>query len=67
MKPMEQLELDAYRKELTTDVRDLVEKYRKIFDWDIPEVDQQATDKLILAAIRQALDDIEVSAADTVS
>ncbi|MDD4978612.1 MAG: hypothetical protein ABL873_07350 [Gallionella sp.] len=59
MKAMEQIELDAYRKELTTDVGDLVEKYRKIFDWDIPEVDQQAANKLILAAIRKALDDIE--------
>ena len=59
MKPMEQLEMNAYQKELTTDVRDLVEKYRKIFDWDIPEVDQQAADKLILAAIRKALDSIE--------
>ena len=59
MKAMEQIELDTYRKELTTDVRDLVEKYRKIFDWDIPEVDQQAANKLILAAVRKALDDIE--------
>lgn len=59
MKAMEQIELDTYRKELTTDVRELVEKYRKIFDWDIPEVDQQAANKLILAAVRIALDEIE--------
>lgn len=58
MKAMEQLELDAYRKELDTDVRELVEKYRKIFDWDIPEVDRQASDRLILAAIRESLDGV---------
>lgn len=58
MKKMEQLELDAYRSEIATDVGDLVEKYRRIFGWDIPEVDQEAADKLILAAMHKALDDI---------
>ena len=58
MKAMEQLELEAHRYQLDTDVRDLVEKYRKIFDWDIPETDQKAADQLIVAAIRSTLDDI---------
>jgi hypothetical protein len=56
MKEMEQLELDAYRSEIEEDMRSLVEKYRKIFDWDIPEINQRAADKLILAAMRAALD-----------
>lgn len=55
---MEQLELDAYRSEITEDMRNLVEKYRRIFGWDIPEIDQQAADKLILAAMHTALDEI---------
>lgn len=58
MSEMEQLELDAYRGEIVADMRSLVEKYRKIFDWDIPEIDQRAADKLILTAMRTALDDI---------
>jgi len=58
MKKIEQLELDAHRKQIATDMRGLLEKYRTIFDWDIPEIDQQAADKLILAAMHTALDDI---------
>jgi hypothetical protein len=52
------VELDAYRGNIVTDMRNLFDKYRTIFDWDIPEIDQQAADKLILAAMHSALDDI---------
>jgi len=58
MSEMEQLELDAHRSEIVADMHSLVEKYRTIFDWDIPEIDQRAADTLILAAMRTALDDI---------
>lgn len=58
MKKMEQLELDAYRNEIVADMSDLLEKYRRIFGWDIPELDQAAADRLILAAMHKALDDI---------
>lgn len=60
MKEMEQLEMDAYRSEIVADMSDLVEKYRRIFGWDIPEIDQMAADKLILAAMHKALDDMSV-------
>jgi hypothetical protein len=55
---MEQLELDAYRSEIASEISSLVEKYRWIFDLDIPEIDQRASDKLILAAMHTALDEI---------
>jgi hypothetical protein len=55
----EQMELDAHRSQIIADMNSLVEKYRAIFGWDIPEINQKAADKLILAAIRKALDDIE--------
>lgn len=58
MKKMEQIELDAHRSEIVADMRRLVEKYRAIFGWDIPDIDQTAADKPILAAIHTALDDI---------
>ncbi|MFA6972772.1 MAG: hypothetical protein WC208_15420 [Gallionella sp.] len=61
MKKMEQLELDAYRREIVSDMSDLVEKYRRIFGWDIPDIDQPAADKLILAAMHKALDDISAA------
>jgi hypothetical protein len=51
--------LDAHRAQLVSDVKHPIEKYRAIFDWDVPEVDQDGVDKLILGAIRKALEDIE--------
>jgi len=60
MKEMEQIELEAYRSEMTMDMNDLVGKYRRIFGWDIPEIDQRAADKLIFAALHKALDDMSV-------
>lgn len=59
MKKMEQMELEGHRSEIIADVKSLVEKYRAIFDWDVPEIDQNVADKLILAEIRKALEDIE--------
>jgi hypothetical protein len=60
MKNMEQLELDAHRHDIVADMRGLLEKYRTVFGWDIPEIDQPGADKLILAAMHKALDDIRV-------
>lgn len=65
MARIEQLELDAHREKLIADVKGLVDKYRSIFEWDVPEIDEQASDKLILGAIRQALDVVERSLGDS--
>ncbi len=59
MAAIEQIELDAHHAQLTADVRSLVEKYRSIFGWDVPENDEALSDRLILKALRQALDAIE--------
>ncbi len=64
MKDIEQIELDRYRNEIIADMRSLVEKYRRIFDWDIPDIDQLAADKLILAAMHTALDSITIPLSD---
>jgi hypothetical protein len=37
----------------------LVEKYRGIFDWDVPDIDQAAADKLILMEARKAIGELE--------
>ena len=52
--------MDAHRKDLIKDMHRLLEKYRSIFGWDIPEIDEKGADKLILAAMHKALDDISV-------
>jgi len=58
MAAIEQLEMDAHRVELRSDLRHLVEKYRAIFDWDIPGVDEADADRLIIEALRSSLDEI---------
>jgi hypothetical protein len=59
MPKLEQLELEAHREQLQTDVRRLVEKYLAISEWDVPEIDEPLASRLIIAAIRQALDRVE--------
>jgi len=61
MEKIEQMELDAHRAEISADVKKMVEKYRSIFGWDVPEIDQRFADKLILAEVRKVLDTIEKS------
>jgi hypothetical protein len=59
MPRIELLEMDAHAAQLTADIKGLVEKYRSIFGWDVPELDVALSDRLIFQALRQALDDIE--------
>ena len=59
MARMEQMELHAQRAQLNADVKALVEKYRSIFEWDVPDIDQILSDRLILLALREALDEIQ--------
>ncbi len=59
MAKMEKLEMDAHRAQLISDVKHLVEKYRSIFEWDVPEVNEGLSDRMILKEVRQALDGIE--------
>jgi hypothetical protein len=59
MGKIEQTELENHRHQIIADVRKLVDKYRAIFDWDVPDVDQAEADRLITMEIRRALDDVE--------
>lgn len=59
MAKIEQKELEGHRDRIDADVKKLVEKYRAIFDWDVPDIDQGAADKLILAEVRRAVDALE--------
>jgi len=59
MAKIEEVELERHRGKLAADVRKLVEKYRAIFDWDVPDIDQKVADRLIIAEVRKAIDDVE--------
>jgi len=56
---IEEIGLERHRSEIVAEMKRLVEKYRAIFDWDVPDIDQNSADRLILVEIRKALDDIE--------
>ncbi len=55
MSDMQQIEINRYHDEIVDDVRQLIEKYRKAMDWDIPENDDRESDQIILNAIETAL------------
>ena len=59
MVKIEDRELEGHRAEIIADVRRMVEKYRAIFDWDVPDIDQAAADRLILLEVRKALGELE--------
>lgn len=59
MPKLEDVELARHRDQIVADVRKLVDKYRAIFDWDVPDIDQVAADRLILAEIAKALGEID--------
>ncbi|MEB0060295.1 MULTISPECIES: hypothetical protein [unclassified Variovorax] len=59
MAQIEELEMGAHRAQLTANLQGLVEKYRSIFERDVPEVDETLSRQLIPRALRQALDDID--------
>ena len=59
MSDIEQIELDHHRQQIVDDVEKLVQKYRRIFDWDVPENDDAEAKKLILRAIREVLDEMD--------
>ena len=54
-----EIEIQRYHDKLVKDVEHLVDKYRRIMEWDIPEYDESEGDKLILQAIQQALDSLK--------
>ena len=60
MAKIEEKELEGHRDQIIADVKQLVEKYRAIFDWDVPDIDQTAADKLILSEVRKALNELEL-------
>jgi hypothetical protein len=59
MEHIENIELSAHRRDIISDVNELVEKYRAIFEWDVPDIDENLANTLILNEVRKALDDIQ--------
>ena len=56
---IEDIEMDKKRKSLDKDVDKLVDKYIKIMDWDVPDIDGPKARRLILDEIKQAISRLE--------
>ncbi len=59
MPDMQHIEIERYHMELVHDVRRLIEKYRKVMDWDIPENNEAEADQLIFEAVQRAFNEIK--------
>ncbi len=56
---IENIEMDKRRKALNKDVENLVDKYIKIMEWDIPDIDDVKALKLILDEIKLSVSQLE--------
>jgi len=56
---IEDIEMSKRRKSLDKDVDKLVDKYIKIMDWDVPDVDEPKARRLILDEIKLAISRLE--------
>jgi hypothetical protein len=52
-------ELKQLREVIIDDVNSLVNKYMSIVGWDVPENDETAAKRKILAIVKNAIKDIE--------
>ena len=59
MSKVQNIEIDRYQDKITKDLSELVEKYREIMAWDVPENDPIEADRLIFKAIHTSLVEIE--------
>ncbi len=59
MNANETLEMNKRRHELDRDTERLVDKYLKIFEWEIPESNEHRLHRMIIDELRLALDRLE--------
>jgi len=55
MSPQEQ-EITKLHDDIVQELRGILEHNEKVFDWDIPENDDQAASKMILDVMQEALE-----------
>ncbi len=57
---IENIEMDEQRNSLDKDVEKLVDKYIKIMDWNVPDIDEPKARRLILDEIKQSISRLEI-------
>lgn len=64
MSKVQEIEINRYHDRIVKDLHHLIERYREIMAWDVPENDPIEADKLIFNAVHSALSEIENETAD---
>ncbi len=59
MSEMQEIEINRYYNRIVKDMSHLIERYREIMAWDVPENDPVEADRLIFKAIHGALKELE--------
>ena len=59
MSKIQEIEIKKYHNRIVKDVNHLIERYREIMAWDIPDNDPQEADKLIFEAVKVAIKECE--------
>lgn len=59
MSQMQEIEINRYHDRIVKDMRHLIERYREIMAWDIPENDPDEADRLIFKAVHAVLNELE--------
>lgn len=59
MSGIQEIEIKRYHKRIVKDVNHLIERYREIMAWDVPDNDPQEADKLIFEAVKVAIKECE--------
>ncbi len=55
---VQEKEMEKMKGEITKEIRLVFKANMKIFDWDIPENDDRKSAELILAAMKEAVDEL---------
>jgi len=59
MSQMQEIEINRYHNRIVKDMSHLIERYREIMAWDVPENDPVEADKLIFKAVHEVLEELE--------
>ena len=58
----ERIELARYHGEIVTDLRHLLNKYLRIMEWDVPDVDDEKKARgLVVQALKAGLAEVEAA------
>jgi len=61
MSEIERKEVAKLKSDIKADIKSVFENYLSVSGWDVPENDEDASAKLILDAIKEAVSELEKS------